>query len=379
MTSYTDNEIISILEKEGNKKAAAKSIGWSRTTFRRRVDRILQSAANVPDGHILKGLSTLQDGHGNIKLRWVKTNADEEKSKAALNEIFKGFCDDLPREKSVFFNPTGIDSNIINQYTITDLHLGMMAWKEETGADWDLKQAEELVYNWLSKAILLSPASDKCILVLLGDTVHFDGLDAVTPTARNILDSDSRFPKIVRAAIRIIRRIIATLLEKHNSVHMIIATGNHDLASTVWLRELFAVFYENEDRVCVDQSSDSFYCYEFGQTSLFYNHGHNRKIANITEVFAAKFREVFGRTKHSYGHIGHLHKNVVLENNLMIIEQHSTLAAADAYAAHHGWISNRNAKVITYHIKYGKVGEIVISPEMCSVVNNLVESKVFRE
>ena len=55
--------------------------------------------------------------------------------------------------------------------------------------------------------------------------------------------------------------------------------------------------------------------------------------------------------------MGHLHSVDVKENNLMIVEQHRTLAAPDAYAARGGWISGRDAKVITYHKISAKLGE----------------------
>ena len=142
------------------------------------------------------------------------------------------------------------------------------------------------------------------------------------------------------------------------------ADANHDPASEAWLREMFAVFYENEPRVTVDTTADTYYCYEHGLTSLFFHHGHKRKPANIDTVFAAKFREVFGRTKYSYAHMGHLHSIDVKETNLMLVEQHRTLAAPDAYASRGGWISGRDAKVITYHKDYGKVAESVISIDM---------------
>jgi hypothetical protein len=54
----------------------------------------------------------------------------------------------------------------------------------------------------------------------------------------------------------------------------------------------------------------------------------------------------------------------VKENNLMIVEQHRTLAAPDAYAARGGWITGRDAKVITYHREYGEVGRLTVSFDM---------------
>ena len=52
------------------------------------------------------------------------------------------------------------------------------------------------------------------------------------------------------------------------------------------------------------------------------------------------------------------------EDQMMVTEQHTTLAARDAYAAKGGYISKRGASVITYHKKYGEVARNTIKPEM---------------
>ena len=48
----------------------------------------------------------------------------------------------------------------------------------------------------------------------------------------------------------------------------------------------------------------------------------------------------------------------------MILEQHRTLASKDAYASRGGYLSGRDAKVITYHKKYGEVARQTINIEM---------------
>ena len=68
---------------------------------------------------------------------------------------------------------------------------------------------------------------------------------------------------------------------------------------------------------------------------------------------------------HSYAHTGHLHHIKVDEaNNLMVVEQHRTLAAKDAYASKGGWMAGRSATVITYHKDFGEVGRVTLTPEM---------------
>lgn len=48
----------------------------------------------------------------------------------------------------------------------------------------------------------------------------------------------------------------------------------------------------------------------------------------------------------------------------MIVTQHPTLAARDAYAARGGWFAERAATAIAYHDIFGQVGTVTITPEM---------------
>ena len=106
----------------------------------------------------------------------------------------------------------------MNCYVITDYHLGALSWGEETGADWDLKIAEDTLVAWFSRAIEQSPAAETALLAQISDFLHWDGFDPVTPAHRNLLDADTRFPKLVRVAIRVLRRVIRMLLAKHPKV-----------------------------------------------------------------------------------------------------------------------------------------------------------------
>lgn len=320
----------------------------------------------LPAGLKLRGTSTLVDKRsGEPVLQWVKTSEDAEQQRIIFEAAVAAMAEKLPREKPRKLLAETV-AELLNQYTITDYHLGMLSWGEETGADWDLGIAEQLLVDWFAEAIACAPPAAIAVFAQIGDFLHWDGLDAVTPAHKNLLDADTRFQKLVRVAIRVIRRVISMLLDKHERVIVIVAEGNHDPASSIWMREWLAAVYENESRVTVIKSPDPYYCVEHGDTALFYHHGHKRKPTEIDTVFAAKFREVFGRTKHAYAHMGHMHHIDVKETNLMVVEQHRTLAAPDAHASRGGWMSGRDAQVITYHKRWGEVGRIRISPQMVS-------------
>jgi hypothetical protein len=360
----TDEQIIEAVNSEKSFRGAARKLGCSHQSVMKRYKKLAPGTtpdARVYDNLALDGLSeyvkTESGGY------WAKYN----KEKADLFQDMAAFVEGLTEKiKPVEPKPqiTAKPSQIINQYTLTDYHLGMMAWGEEAGENWNLKKAEKTLIAWFQQAIELSPESDTAIFAQLGDFLHWDGLEAITPSHGHVLDADTRFQKLIRMAIKIVRQVISMLLDKHNHVHVIMATGNHDIASSAHMREWLHALYDDEPRVTIDRSPDVYYCYHFGKVSLFYHHGHKRNPSNISSVFAGKFRNVYGDTEYSYAHLGHKHSNQVAEDNLMIVEQHPTLAAADAYASHGGWLSKRNAKVITYHKDFGKVGELVLSPEM---------------
>jgi hypothetical protein len=319
----------------------------------------------MPATHRLGKITINRDAEGRVIQDWLRAEPDAVERDAAMRAVVDAFKAELPRAEPVAAPAPGND-NLLNQYTVTDLHFGMLSWKEETGADYDLKIAEQLLLDWFAAAIRQSPDAATAILCQLGDLLHHDAHESVTPAHRNVLDADSRLPKMIRVVIRTMRRVVHMLLEKHHRVHIVMADANHDPAGGAWLREMFAEFFENEPRVTVDNTAGSYYVYEHGETSLFYHHGHKRKIGNVDSVFAGKFRETYGRTKFSYAHLGHLHSDELKSTNLMKVERHETLAAPDAFAANGGWLSDRSAKVITYHKRFGEVGRITLSPEMVS-------------
>ncbi len=321
-------------------------------------------AFEIPDGHKIKGVSALVDANGQIIQQWQKTSEDDDAKRAIFEAEIAALREELPRILPTQ-PPENCQAELLNQFTITDSHFGMLAWGEETGgSDYDLDIAEKLLLDWFSAAIQGSPRADTAVLAQLGDLMHHDALEAVTPAHGHILDADSRLQKVIRVVIHTVRRIIGMLLETHKHVHIVMASGNHDPASSAWLREMLAAMYELEPRVSVDNSPMLYYSYEWGNVALFYSHGHKGGLKTLDVRFASLFRELYGRTRYAYAHTGHRHTDETVKTDLMLIEQHETLAAHDAFAATVAGAESRSAKRITYHREFGEVARARISPEM---------------
>lgn len=367
----TDDELIELFRAGKTNKAVAEAKGMNiRTVERRRAQLPLKGYSPdhdmthaVPDGFNVKGVSTLYRDDGTVAAQWVKSSADAERREAMMKAAVEAMAETIKPLKARKAPAHG-NENLLNCFVVTDFHLGALSWEPETGADWNLELAERTLVEWFRQAVAMAPKAETALLAQISDLLHWDGFDAVTPASRHLLDADTRFPKLVRVAIRVLRQAIDLLLSTHKHVHVIMADANHDPVSQVWLREWLAILYENEPRITIDTSPSPYNAYEFGKVAIFTHHGHKRRMSNVSEVFAAQFRELFGRTKYAYAHMGHLHHVDVKENNLMIVEQHRTLAAPDAYAARGGWLSGRDAKVITYHREYGEVGRAAVSFDM---------------
>lgn len=318
----------------------------------------------VPDGYKIKGTSSLVDEFGNTKLQWVKTDTDAERQVELMKAVIEGMKSEIKPVAPVKAARAKRDDKLLNLYTVSDFHLGMLAWADESGDDWDMKIAEDLFSRWFDAAFQKAPDAGTGVINLLGDLAHFDSLDAVTPASGHILDADTRYQKLVRYMIRMVRRVVDMALVKHKNVRLLIVQGNHDESGMIWLAEMFSALYDNEPRVFVDTSPDVYKMVQHGKTTLFFHHGHKARFDAIEPVMIAKFRKAFGESVYSYAHVGHLHHQKIVESRNMIVEQHRTLAAKDAYASRGGWMSGRSANVITYSAEYGEVARLTISPEM---------------
>jgi hypothetical protein len=371
-------EILEAINLHGGAKAASLALGINKGAASDVYIAVKKKAAlqgyapdhdftrPVPDGYVAKGISTYYNSEGKPSGQWVKASLSHQALVEAMQEAVEGFKDQVDLASPIVA-PQGCEEHLCNLYTFTDYHLGMLAWHKEGGSDWNVSLAEKTILAALAQMINQSPKAHTAVLNIQGDFLHTDGKIPVTPVSRHVLDADTRFPKLRKSAIRVIRSLVAMSLQRHQEVHLIIAEGNHDEESSGWLSDLFFVHYEEEPRISVSDSVLPFYVFEWGSTMLGVHHGHKVKNESLPLLFAAQFSQEWGRTTRREIHCGHRHHRDEKEYNGVTVVQHPTLAARDAYAARGGWIADRAAWAITYHKKYGAVGRVMITTEMLEV------------
>lgn len=373
--SETQAKYIRAVNEHGSVRKAAKALGVHNAGMHRSIQAVERVAAlrgyspahdmnkPVPDPFVVRGVSTYYNKEGKASGQWVKSRLDDQKREAMIRDAIAALLEDTPRLDALP-SPSHVSDSLCNVFTLTDVHVGAYAWGKETGADWDLSIAEKTVVGAIEHLVCACPKAGTAIVAQLGDFLHQDGLNAVTPTSGHQLDSDSRFSKVVQVAIRILRRTIDVALQRHSKVVVLMAEGNHDLASSVWLRHMFGLLYENEPRVSVIDSELPYYVHQHGQTMLGWHHGHLKKMEQLPLMFAAQFPKVWGETSRRYVHTGHLHHKHEKEHSGITVIQHPTITARDAYSARSGYVSDREMTAITYSDKFGQVARATVTPEM---------------
>ena len=376
-------EKLQALAAHGSERAAAKAVGVNPRAIHEAKHAVLRNAAlrgyspghdftrPVPDGFKLGKATTLyRRGEEEPVLQWVQATPDAERWEAIKAEAYAAFASALPKAKPISAPGKTVD-NLAAVYPVGDFHLGMHAWDEEAGDNWDLKIAERMFFGATDHLMSAIPACETGIIPFLGDFTHYDSFIPMTSRSGNVLDADSRFPKMVRVAILAARYKIESAARKHRNIHVIFEKGNHDDASSVWMSESMSQIYANDKRITIDTSPRYYHYYEFGHCLIGTHHGHAAKMDQLPMIMATDQREAWGRTKFRYWYTGHIHHRKSASTipqsqdySGCSVESFRVLPPTDAWAEQKGYRPIRDQKAIVLHKDFGEVARHTVNPDM---------------
>lgn len=368
-------EILKAIESAGSTYKAAAELDIHRGYVQSVLNRVRMKAARmghspdhdmtrqVPEGYHIRGVSSLYNKDGALAAQWVKSNIDRDHTQQMLEAMVEGFRAELPQYGPAP-KPRAKRDDLMVGYPIGDHHFGGLVWAAEAGGDWDLEIAQKSLLSAMACLVQASMPASSSLIAVLGDYFHYDGMQALTPTSGNLLDTDTRYPKMVRIGIMCLRGIIDMALRRHAQVHVIVEVGNHDLASSIFLMECIRVAYENEPRVSVDTSPRQFHYHRFGKNLIGTYHGHKVKPVDLPLIMATDQPEDWGATEHRTWWSGHIHHKHVHDIQGCTVESFRVLPPGDEYAYNLGYRSKREMNAITYHQEHGEVGRSKVNPKM---------------
>lgn len=364
LTAEQKLEAVQAVEKHGSITAAAEALGLPRTTLGHRYRMGVKAGLDdaivhpVPSGHALKGVSTLYDGAGQVTAQWVKTRADQPSIDEIIESI-QGAFDTYAGSAGLGIRAEGEEAlseeNCVTIYPLPDWHVGLLSWRKETGEDWDLPIAKQRITEAMTALVARSPRSKHAVVLGLGDLLHSDGYDNMTPKSKHLLDVDGRWPKVLKLSTELIIHTIELALARHDTVLVRILPGNHDLESAIAVAYGLSLYYKGHDRVAIDDSPGYFWWWVWGKNLLGATHGDRAKMKDLPILMATKNAEAWGQSKFRHIFTGHIHMQTGIEVSGVLVESFRTPVAPDSYHSGMGYSSGRTVTSITYHKEDGEI------------------------
>lgn len=360
-------EILDAIDKHGSMRRAAIALHVNESSVRRMVKALNRRAAlqgvspahdmtkAVPLGFKVKGVSSLYSASGQLQAQWVKSKLDEDQAEQILRDFVESLVEDVKGKSPKISPPKATSDDLLCVYPLGDPHFGMYAWAEEAGADFDTGLAESLTCSAIDRLVAAAPAASTAIVLPLGDYFHADDSTSRTPNSGAILDTDTRWAKVMQTGLRALIYCVKAALAKHKKVIVRVVRGNHDTHASFALALAIDAYFANNDRVSVDLSPSTFWYYRFGKVLLGATHGDTVKIAELPGIMAYDRPQDWGETKHRAFLLGHVHHQTQKEFPGCIVEQFRTLAARDAWHAGQGYRAGRDMNLIVYSKLHGEI------------------------
>jgi hypothetical protein len=305
----------------------------------------------------IKGRSALvkvdpETGEERTTMYWNKTDVKAQSVIDAVTEYVAGLKDSIERlpatKAKKLAKGKARDPDLLSAIVIGDAHLGAYCYAPETRhSNFDTNIATRDIRTAIDDLVTRSPDAETGMLVNVGDFLHSNS--SLNATLKGTpVDVDTRHHRVMRAAGMVLRYGINRMLDRFETVVVVIARGNHDpdVASAIQL--ILEFYYENEPRVKVLKTESCFHYVEFGKWLFGINHGDKIKAQKLVNVMARDMAEAWGRTTHRMWFLGHVHHEKVLEMDGCKVKTFGTLAPPDGWHSSMGYGADSTMEMITF-------------------------------
>jgi hypothetical protein len=351
----------------GSHTAAAASLGINRGNIEQAVKSCRHAAQlrgyspahdmvhTVPDAFEVRGVSTLYNSDGAVAAQWVKSRLRDEDKLEQMRLFAAQLAEEVKGKAKPVKAPQADARDRFCIYPMGDPHLGMYAWGDEAGEDFDLSIASRDLRAATERLTASCPATEVGIILNLGDFFHADDSTSTTKRSGHRLDTDTRWRKVMGVGAETMKACIEAALTKHQRVIVKNNLGNHDDHTSQALALILDAYYSREPRVEIDTSPNPYWYYRFGKVLIASTHGHSVKPEQLLSIMAHDRARDWGETQHRYWYLGHFHTKRVHEVGGLLIEYFRTLAAKDQWTNESGYRSGRDMSAIVHHAEWGEI------------------------
>lgn len=210
--------------------------------------------------------------------------------------------------------PKELQDDLLIEFPAIELHLGKLAHHWETGENYDYKIASERFEEAIDEALIMQDISKASSLMLsIGNDFFNTDTITYTTTKGTPQQNDVRWQKMFMIGLELYKEALLKFRQQFNKVDVNLVQGNHDEMSSFYLYIALSQFFKNDEKINFSDNYKKVQAYEFGDCAIFTAHGE-KNLKRLISSIPAEFYETWGRTKHRELHLGHLHKEVVVDD-----------------------------------------------------------------
>lgn len=251
------------------------------------------------------------------------------------------------------------------EVSVPDLHIGKLAWEDESGENYDTKIAidrfNDCVENLLVHSMPYRNDIEEILFPIGNDLINIDNMSNKT-TAGTDQRVDSRWQQMFTKAKELMIKNIDRL-SKIARVRVVMVSGNHDYQTVYYLGCVLEAYYSKSSSVTIDNSAEQRKYHEYGVNMIGFTHGNEEKHQELGLIMATQKPEMWARTKCRQMHLGHFHSRKttkyldVQEFQGFTVRILPSLSGTDDWHNRKGYMSMKSGVVFLYEKTNGLVAE----------------------
>lgn len=293
----------SIEQLNGDKKQILKFLGYKDTEW-----ELITWRTTIWDG----GQNGTSKYSVKFKIKPITEPSPNDYLQAVVKALSEGIKP-LKLDDTKFSH--SLNSEKLMEIPPIELHLGKIASKLTTGENYNIEIAKRRFFDIFENIYKKQKTElcEKCLLVIGSDFFNSES-DNATSTHKIPQQNSAHYIDIFTEGVKMYTQVIKRLRSMFSKVDVMLCAGNHARAMEFFLYVALQQAYKTDTIVSFCNCYQETQYFEFGANVIFFNHGDS-DIKRLIHSIPAEFASIWGRHIYRELHLGHLHKEVVVDDD----------------------------------------------------------------
>ena len=319
---------------------------------------------NVDDGKVTRGRvkdsgKLLIAPMYHIELLLIK-KVEEYNAKESITRILEKASRKAPHV-ALRFRP--LKNGLRYEVDFPDLHFGKLTWDKESGANYDIQIAKQVIDDAVETLIsrIRGQKIGRIILPIGNDYFNVDNKKEETSHGTP-QQEDTRWQKTYEAGADLAIGLILSL-SSIAPVDVLVVPGNHDEERSFFLGHALSLRFFNDKNVMVNNEPPKRKYYTFGKVLIGFTHGYHEKPEKLPFLMPIERPDDWARTIYREWHLGDKHHKKDLlyrteDTNGVTMRYLRSLSATDTWHFDKGYVgSPRAAEAFLWHPDDGLIAQ----------------------